>query len=136
MIQTAQPAAPEAEIIRTPHFHAAAARELLARTVELPSSKRELMDVLSEYRAALFALAVSGAGRSGDSAGGGARDGDDGGRGLDVARSRGNRKRCDECMTAIHDWAGDGGHRLRSQPGHDRGGWRPDARAGRGRTGR
>jgi hypothetical protein len=36
----------------------AAARELLARTAELPSSKRELLAVLSEYRAALFTFAV------------------------------------------------------------------------------
>jgi hypothetical protein len=36
----------------------AAARELLARTSELPSSKRELLAVLREYRAALFTFAV------------------------------------------------------------------------------
>jgi hypothetical protein len=36
----------------------AAARELLARTAELPSSKRELLAILSEYRAALFTFAV------------------------------------------------------------------------------
>jgi hypothetical protein len=39
-------------------FQVAAARELLARTAELPSSKRELLGVLSEYRAALFTFAV------------------------------------------------------------------------------
>jgi hypothetical protein len=39
----------------------AAARELLVRTAELPDTKRELLDVLSEYRTALFAFAVSGA---------------------------------------------------------------------------
>lgn len=33
-----------------------AARELLARTVELPNSKRGLLAVLSEYRRALFSL--------------------------------------------------------------------------------
>jgi hypothetical protein len=37
----------------------AAARELLARTAELPGTRRELMNVLSEYRAALFALAIA-----------------------------------------------------------------------------
>jgi hypothetical protein len=36
---------------------AAAARELLGRTTELPNSKRELLAILNEYRAALFALA-------------------------------------------------------------------------------
>ena len=36
----------------------AAARELLARTAELPDTRRELMNVLSEYRAALFAFAI------------------------------------------------------------------------------
>ena len=34
--------------------HVAAARDLLARTAELPDTKRELMKVLSEYRAALL----------------------------------------------------------------------------------
>ena len=34
----------------------AAARELLARTVELPSSKRELLVTLGQYRKALVAL--------------------------------------------------------------------------------
>ena len=38
----------------------AAARELLARTAELPGSKRELLSVLGEYRAALFAFAAQG----------------------------------------------------------------------------
>ena len=38
----------------------AAARELLARTAELPDSKRELLSVLGEYRAALFAFAAQG----------------------------------------------------------------------------
>jgi hypothetical protein len=40
-----------------PGLTAAAARELLGRTAELPNSKRELLAVLTEYRAALFALA-------------------------------------------------------------------------------
>jgi hypothetical protein len=33
-------------------------RDLLARTAELPGSKRELLAVLNEYRAALFAFAA------------------------------------------------------------------------------
>jgi hypothetical protein len=36
----------------------AAARELLARTAELPDTRRELMNILSEYRAALFSFAI------------------------------------------------------------------------------
>jgi len=48
--------------------HVAAARELLVRTAELPDTKRELMNVLSEYRTALFAFAAADAGRSQDSA--------------------------------------------------------------------
>jgi hypothetical protein len=43
----------------------AAARELLARTAELPSSKRDLLNVLTEYRNILFALAVEGHPRRG-----------------------------------------------------------------------
>ena len=38
--------------------HIAASRDLLARTAELPDTRRELMNVLSEYRAALFAFAI------------------------------------------------------------------------------
>ena len=38
----------------------AAARELLVRTAELPSGRRELLTVLGEYRRALFALAGRG----------------------------------------------------------------------------
>jgi hypothetical protein len=38
--------------------HIAAARELLARTAEFPDARRELMNVLSEYRAALFCFAI------------------------------------------------------------------------------
>jgi len=38
--------------------HIAVARELLARTAELPDTRRELMNILSEYRAALFAFAI------------------------------------------------------------------------------
>jgi hypothetical protein len=38
---------------------AAAARELLARTAELPGGKRELLATLSEYRAAVYALAAA-----------------------------------------------------------------------------
>jgi hypothetical protein len=43
----------------------AAARELLARTAELPSSKRDLLTVLTEYRNILFAFAVEGHPRRG-----------------------------------------------------------------------
>jgi hypothetical protein len=39
-------------------YDVALARELLARTAELPSSKRDLMAVLTEYRHALAALAA------------------------------------------------------------------------------
>ena len=35
----------------------AAARDLLARTAELPATKRELLAVLGEYRRMVFALA-------------------------------------------------------------------------------
>ena len=38
----------------------AAARELLARTAELPTGRRELLTVLGEYRRALSALAGRG----------------------------------------------------------------------------
>jgi hypothetical protein len=38
----------------------AAAQELLARTAELPTSRRELLTVLGEYRRALHALAGRG----------------------------------------------------------------------------
>jgi hypothetical protein len=41
-----------------PTYDAAMARELLARTCELPSSKRALLIVLTEYRHALHGLAV------------------------------------------------------------------------------
>jgi hypothetical protein len=37
----------------------AAARELLTRTVELPDTKGELLDVLGEYRRTLVRVAVS-----------------------------------------------------------------------------
>ncbi len=40
------------------HYDAALARELLSRTAELPSSKRDLLAVLTEYRHALAALAA------------------------------------------------------------------------------
>jgi hypothetical protein len=58
MSRTLRPAASDAEAVRTWHLNVAAARQLLIRTAELPDSKRELLDVLSEYRAALFAFAV------------------------------------------------------------------------------
>jgi hypothetical protein len=51
-----QPAGDDA-VTHTESFDATAARELLARTAELPATKRELLDVLSEYRAAVFAFA-------------------------------------------------------------------------------
>jgi hypothetical protein len=47
-----------ADVVQTFRSQVAAARELLARTAELPSSKRELLTILNEYRAALFAFAV------------------------------------------------------------------------------
>jgi hypothetical protein len=40
------------------HYDVALARELLSRTGELPSRKRDLLAVLTEYRRALVALAV------------------------------------------------------------------------------
>jgi hypothetical protein len=40
------------------HYDVGLARELLSRTAELPSSKRDLLAVLTEYRRALVALAV------------------------------------------------------------------------------
>jgi hypothetical protein len=41
-----------------PQFDVNAARELLARTAELPGTKRELLAVLNEYRAAVYAVAT------------------------------------------------------------------------------
>jgi hypothetical protein len=38
---------------------AESARELLARTAELPGSKRELLLMLNDYRAAVYALAAA-----------------------------------------------------------------------------
>jgi hypothetical protein len=55
------PGGDDAEVIRTYRFDVAAARELLARTAELPGTKRELLKVLNEYRAAVFAVAFEGA---------------------------------------------------------------------------
>jgi hypothetical protein len=52
----AMPAAPQAPPPAVNADHVAAARELLVRTAELPGTRRELMDVLSEYRTALFAF--------------------------------------------------------------------------------
>jgi hypothetical protein len=59
---TNRPAHPagDAGSIPAPRFGASAARDLLARTAELPGSRRELLAVLSEYRAALFAFAAEG----------------------------------------------------------------------------
>ena len=42
-----------------PQGLALSARDLLVRTCELPSSRRELLAVLSEYRAAVHALVVA-----------------------------------------------------------------------------
>jgi hypothetical protein len=44
--------------IQPARFGVSAARDLLARTAELPGSKRELLAVLNEYRAAVFAFAA------------------------------------------------------------------------------
>jgi hypothetical protein len=41
-----------------PAYDAATARELLAKTGELPASRSDLVAVLTEYRHALFALAA------------------------------------------------------------------------------
>lgn len=60
MTQPHQPAADDAGINQTPRSVIDAARDLLARTVDLPRSKRQLVAVLSEYRAALFDLAAEG----------------------------------------------------------------------------
>jgi hypothetical protein len=38
---------------------AESARELLARTAELPGSKRELLMLLNEYRATVYAFAAA-----------------------------------------------------------------------------
>jgi hypothetical protein len=46
----------ESERSEGPSAAPAAARVLLSRTIELPNTKRELMAVLREYRAVLFAL--------------------------------------------------------------------------------
>jgi hypothetical protein len=50
------PPAPSDNADHRAEDHIVAARELLARTAELPDTRRELMNILSEYRAALFAL--------------------------------------------------------------------------------
>jgi hypothetical protein len=56
---TLPPPAQNPPPLPTPHSLAAAARELLARTAELPGSKRDLMAVLSEYRAVVHAFAAA-----------------------------------------------------------------------------
>lgn len=53
-----EPATGDPEALRIWQVNVAAARQLLIRTAELPNTKRELLDVLSEYRAALYAFAV------------------------------------------------------------------------------
>jgi hypothetical protein len=42
-----------------PRMDRASARDLLARTAELPDTRRELLDVLIEYRAAVWAFAFA-----------------------------------------------------------------------------
>jgi hypothetical protein len=53
-----EPGVSDTEALQTWQVNVAAARQLLIRTAELPDTKRELLDVLGEYRAALFAFAV------------------------------------------------------------------------------
>jgi transcriptional regulator with XRE-family HTH domain len=56
-LATAQPRFPgEASTVQTPRALIAAARDLLARTAELPASRRDLHAVMSEYRAVVFAF--------------------------------------------------------------------------------
>jgi hypothetical protein len=52
------PPPPSCDADRQAEDQIAAARELLARTAELPDTRRELMKILSEYRAALFTFAI------------------------------------------------------------------------------
>ena len=49
----------ENHLVRHQQYRPEDARELLARTVELPSDQRGLLGVLCEYRAALVALLAS-----------------------------------------------------------------------------
>jgi hypothetical protein len=56
MVRPPQRTTGEPVATQGPRLTAAAARELLGRTAELPNSKRELLAILNEYRAALFAL--------------------------------------------------------------------------------
>jgi hypothetical protein len=55
---TAAPPPPPSNADHQAEDHIVAARELLARTAELPNTRRELMNILSEYRAALFSFAI------------------------------------------------------------------------------
>ena len=55
-----QPAADNAGGAQATAVLVATARELLARTAELPDNKRELLSVLGEYRTALYAFATQG----------------------------------------------------------------------------
>jgi hypothetical protein len=64
-----QPAADDECVIQVSCVLVSSARELLARTAELPDSKRELLAILSEYRAALYAVAVQATETWQDSAG-------------------------------------------------------------------
>lgn len=54
------PAADNAEVIPDHRFDMAAARELRTGTAELLGTKRELLELLSEYRVAVFAVAFEG----------------------------------------------------------------------------
>jgi hypothetical protein len=60
MNRTPPPSTWQSEVPPADRLPVAAARALLVRTTELPSSKRELLDVLTEYRNALFACAIQG----------------------------------------------------------------------------
>jgi hypothetical protein len=58
--RTPPPSTGSSEVSPADRLPMTAARELLARTAELPSSRRELLEVLTEYRNALFACAIEG----------------------------------------------------------------------------
>jgi hypothetical protein len=58
--RTPPPSTGPSEVPPADRLPMTAARELLARTAELPGSKRELLEVLTEYRNVLFACAIEG----------------------------------------------------------------------------
>jgi hypothetical protein len=66
MDRTPPPSVRHPERLPADRLPVAAARELLARTAELPSSRRDLLNVLTEYRNILFAFAVEGHQRRGN----------------------------------------------------------------------